>query len=604
MRLSELLNDNARERPDAPCVVYQNEHEHEHPHVVEILTYGAAYRALQNHQRWLKEQVKVLTAKASHSSITEDDGDATFIVGYLASNSADFFLSVLACTDETVAALPALVNTRWTVTEIVAVLESKSSAAMTILLYGPGFAETAQQVADKLRVQHPASASVLCAPIPAFLRRTFVPAPTVYDDASSITTRVSSRALAEDEIDQRMDSLSTGSEGTRENAVLVYTSGTTSGSKGVRLSHAAVAIQAWAKLRHPCRYSATTAMLATTIPFFHVGGLSSISAVWLAGGTLVFPADNSKNGARVPVPGFSPPQVWRSIANGNGPSTNTLVVVPAMLHALEKNAPANIQPYPGVELVLIGGQSAGPSTLQFLSRVFPNAAVVQTYACTEAASSLTFLDVKNNPPTTLVNTELAGDCVGVPPKHIQLGLFRTDAFGSRFIVNNAPYTAGVIGTRGPHVMTGYWSRDKSNHTVIGYHEWMFTTDLGFWDDQGRLHFCGRVNDVIRTGGETVLALEVERVLVQHPDVVECAVFSLSDDKFGEAVCCALVCRDRDRELPVADIRRWCLERGLAGYKRPRRVFHVKELPRNSSGKILKFLLKEMFADKATLQSRL
>ena len=115
----------------------------------------------------------------------------------------------------------------------------------------------------------------------------------------------------------------------------------------------------------------------------------------------------------------------------------------------------------------------------------------------------------------------------------------------------------------------------------------------------------RVNDLIRTGGETVLATEVERVLVHHPEVAECAVFSLDDEKFGEAVCCALV--SRRLEFSLVDIRSWCRECGLvAGYKQSRRVFHVGELPKNSSGKILKFLLKERFADQAaaTLQSRL
>jgi acyl-CoA synthetase (AMP-forming)/AMP-acid ligase II len=621
MRLSQLLNDHARDCSAAPCVVQQPQ---EDPGTTApaILTYGAAYIALQNHRHWLKEQVMRATSPVTYSSA--DGGEtssSSFIVGYLSSNSADFFLSVLACTDinddddddeKTVSPntvlLPALINTRWTVPEIFAVLESESesekrSLDKTILLYGPGFAETAQKVVDKLQLQHPASVS-WCAPIPTFAERAFVsvtpqPASTVYDTDASF--QGTSRTLTAE--DQTMDSLATGFKG-REDAVLVYTSGTTSGSKGVRLSHASVLIQAWAKLRHPCEYSATTAMLATTVPFFHVGGLSSIAAVWLAGGTLVFPADDT-NGAR--VTGFQPQQVWQSITSRvNRPSANTLVVVPAMLHALENSAPANIQSFPGVELILIGGQSAAPSTIQFLSRVFPNARIVQTYACTEAASSLTFLDVKNHSPA-LVDTKIAGDCVGVPPKHVQLGIFRTDSFGSRFIVHT-PHTAGIIGTRGPHVMTGYWSRrakrNNNSNAVLGKQDWMFTNDLGYWDDQGRLYFCGRVNDSIRTGGETVMALEVERVLLQHPDVAECAVFSLSDETFGEAVCCALV--SRGPEFSLVDIRSWCRECGLAGYKQPRRVFHVGELPKNSSGKILKFILKERFTDRAAaaLQSRL
>jgi acyl-CoA synthetase (AMP-forming)/AMP-acid ligase II len=606
MRLSQLLNDPSRDRPDAPCVVQQKED----PHVADILTYGAAYIALQNHRRWLQEQVLTATTPAAHSSV--DGGEApssSFVVGYLASNSADFFISVLACTDinnnneRTVSptVLPALINTRWTVPEIVAVLETDSKNSplgRTILLYGPGFAETARKVVDKLQRHHRAS----CAPIPTFAERAFVSMPaSILHDATNSFQGVST-ALTEYEMDQNMDALATGIKG-REDAVLVYTSGTTSGSKGVRLSHAAILIQSWAKLRHPCNYSAATAMLATTVPFFHVGGLSSIAAVWLAGGTLVFPADDTHNGAR--MAGFQPQQVWQSIANHvNGSSVNTLVVVPAMLHAIENNAPTDIQSFPGVQLILIGGQSAASSTIQFLSRVFPNARVVQTYACTEAASSLTFLDVKTYSPA-LVDTKIAGDCVGVPPKHVQLGIFRTDQFGSRFIVHT-PHTVGIIGTRGPHVMTGYWSRraKQNSNTVLRKQDWMFTNDLGYWDDQGRLYFCGRVNDSIRTGGETVMALEVERVLLQNPEVAECAVFSLSDEKFGEAVCCALV--SRGPELTLVDIRRWCRQCGMAGYKQPRRIFHVGELPKNSSGKILKFLLEERFADQAaaSLQSRL
>jgi len=617
MRLSSLLDEPARLYSDKPCVVYGSND----AATVRVLTYGAAHAALQEHIGWLQQQaVRATRQNQTSTGASSDLRSPRLIVGYVASNSADFILSVFACTnrndydnasdaDAAVAArTPALMNTRWTVSEMVAVLESDLESATikdcTILIHGPDYADTARQVAKKLH--H----SAICLPLPMFAQQQALVWPLSSTAFLSVRgrTRTANNTVEVGVDRQYVDEMIQRISATRdelEDALLVFTSGTTStsGSKGVRLSHAAVLRQALAKLQSPCFYSATTTMLATTVPFFHVGGLSSTAAVWLAGGTLVFPAVEAKG-----VTGFDPHQVWRSVASTNASSNstrwdsvNTLVVVPAMLHALEKSvASTQALSCPGVELILIGGQSAALLTLRFLARVFPNARVVQTYACTEAASSLTFLKVTNDNSSPLApDTELTGDCVGFPSQHIEIGLFRVDEHGSKFIIQ-APFTAGVIASRGPHIMNGYWTRRKNNHATIGRDEWMFTNDLGFWDAQGRLYFCGRVNDVIRTGGETVLASEVERVLLENADVAECAVFALADEKFGEAVCCALICPTG--QLSLTQVRSWCQDHGLAGYKRPRRVFHVRELPRNSSGKILKFRLKERF--ETMIQSRL
>lgn len=115
--------------------------------------------------------------------------------------------------------------------------------------------------------------------------------------------------------------------------------------------------------------------------------------------------------------------------------------------------------------------------------------------------------------------------------------------------------------------------------------------MGYWDE-GKLYFCGRVNDVIRTGGETVLANEVEKVLLMHPAINDCAVFSLPDEKFGEAVCCAVV---TVKTGSVDDLKGWCTQQGLANYKKPQRIFLVSTLPRNASGKVLKHKLQSEFA---------
>jgi fatty-acyl-CoA synthase len=344
------------------------------------------------------------------------------------------------------------------------------------------------------------------------------------------------------------------------------------------------------------------------VPFFHVGGLSSLWATWCAGGNLILPAQ----------PKFEPSSVLTSCssADGAGWTTNALVVVPAMLYAVklevEKKNGRDLPCCPAVGLVLIGGQSASPDVLRFVAKVFPNARVVQTYACTEAASSLTFQEVS----AEIVSNDdssshhgLSGDCVGSPPAHVELCLFTKKESDdtvrqSTLVPVEGVYQVGIIGTRGPHVMNGYWVRggstEGSSRALKNEGGWFWTNDLGYWDEQGRLYFSGRVTDSIRTGGETVMASEVERVVSQHPDCQECAVFGLPDEKYGETVCCAIVCR-RQSSTDLAKIRQWCQQEGLAGYKRPRRVFQVQALPRNTSGKVLKFRLKERFGMQLTKQ---
>jgi acyl-CoA synthetase (AMP-forming)/AMP-acid ligase II len=189
-----------------------------------------------------------------------------------------------------------------------------------------------------------------------------------------------------------------------------------------------------------------------------------------------------------------------------------------------------------------------------------------------------------------------GDCVGTPPSHVDIRLYRKS--GKALNILTLPNEPGIIATRGPHLMNGYWqrgsARQQNNRTG-----WFLTNDLGFFDKNGQLHFCGRVKDVIRSGGETVLAQEVERVLLKHPDISECAVFPRKDERFGEAVACAIV--TKRPPLVLGAIKHWCKEKGLASYKRPRYLFLVDSLPRNSSGKVLKHKLVDMFG---SLRSKL
>lgn len=614
---------------------------------------------------------------------------------------------------------PAMLNSRWTPVEMERALRpldlhddgghehsretihfarddcTKSSNGKihtTILLYGEGYQITAKETVRLMNsrkfttIRHEAIAS----PLP-----TFVAFHDGNKESSSSSSTISStcRSLKQEQFDDLSDDHSDsipkrtafasivtkaiqqpnrnndigkiGNSSSKNDALILFTSGTSSpkGAKGVRLSHCSLLVQAIAKTQPPCHYDSRTRMVATTVPWFHVGGISSALAVLWCGGCLVFPSrGNTQTGEdNVVKKPFEPKQVWSSLIGGNA---NTLVVVPTMLHAIIQDfgsfdSTSSNLTLSDVRLILVGGQSIGGKDSRLFRdtrRVFPNARIVQTYACTEAGSSITFEDLGHSwnddesndsengdaseddgdddtiaPNVNATNIGLEGaTSVGIPPPHIQIGIFdpayfttaheRDSTSSTSSLQTLAPGNVGIIGTKGSHTMSGYWTRGSSSptaNTSISENEWMFTNDLGFIHPKsGKLFFCGRANDVIRTGGESVLATEVEKVLSDYEAISECAVFALPDVKFGEAVCAAIVVKgglprkDQSKRMESREwkeqLREYCSSRQLAGFKRPRRVFCMDEMPRNSSGKILKHELIKICsqAESEIFQSRL
>ena len=576
------------------------------------------------------------------------------VVAYLAANSPDYLLSVLACTavhavTTTGARVrPALLNYRWTDGEIFRALQVQNSNCaagaiatpskhITILLYGDQFEQIARKVAGTIQTDPVQNALNHCAVsirLPSLL--------PVRDPEQFLC------GLGQDQGQGR--TVNNGGGSGADDAIILFTSGTSSsaGAKGVRLSHNSLTVQAMAKLCPPCSYDEQTNMVATTVPFFHVGGISSALAVIMAGGTLTFPPSAKPTSLRNNTHAtqqsstsisFQPNRILDSL-NSNQASANTLVVVPAMVHSLLAAAAAKV--YPNVRLLLVGGQSLSGPLLAQTRLVFPNARVVQTYACTEAGSSITFAQfhplLEEYRPTSSrgPDTDSAfrphGDCVGYAPAHVEMKVVPVLKENNMKIqgvsspppppspspsssLSNADATvsqlkSGIIATRGPHVMNGYWRRGNEallhraqNRIGLTADGWLLTNDLGHLDIEGRLYFSGRASDVIRSGGESIPASEVERAILLHPLIDTCAVFPLPDDRFGEAVCVAVVLKERagtgrfgtaTKKHILTEIKRHCSNHGLAPYKLPKRAFIVPELPTNSSGKVLKHELVDIF----------
>ena len=145
--------------------------------------------------------------------------------------------------------------------------------------------------------------------------------------------------------------------------------------------------------------------------------------------------------------------------------------------------------------------------------------------------------------------------------------------------------------RGPNVTQGYLNLPEVNAETFR-DGWFHTGDMGRMDDRGFMYLMDRKNDVIITGGENVYSSEVEAVLYKHPDVHECAVVGVRDEKFGEALFAAIVPRP-GATLTKEGIISHC-RKHIGGYKIPRRMAFVDELPKTAVGKIQKVELRRIY----------
>jgi acyl-CoA synthetase (AMP-forming)/AMP-acid ligase II len=150
---------------------------------------------------------------------------------------------------------------------------------------------------------------------------------------------------------------------------------------------------------------------------------------------------------------------------------------------------------------------------------------------------------------------------------------------------------GEVCLRSPFLMDGYF--DAPDATAEALRDgWYHTGDLGAIDDEGYVAIVGRARDVVRTGGETVVPVEVEGVVAQHPAVAEVAIVGVPDPQWGEIVTAVVVPRDGASPPDLDALRAFCADR-LAPFKHPRRVVVVAELPRTpATGQIQRTLIVE------------
>lgn len=177
----------------------------------------------------------------------------------------------------------------------------------------------------------------------------------------------------------------------------------------------------------------------------------------------------------------------------------------------------------------------------------------------------------------------------------ELGTIGPPMVGSEFKVidddgNELPIgEAGELLIRGPQVMQGYWQREEATAEVIDKEGWFRTGDIAVIQENGNIRIVDRLKDMVLVSGFNVYPNEIENVVFTHPEVVECAVVGVPDEKTGEAVKVFVVSSNKD--LSAGDLRRFCREQ-LTAYKVPKHVEFRDELPKSAVGKILRRELRD------------
>jgi acyl-CoA synthetase (AMP-forming)/AMP-acid ligase II len=341
--------------------------------------------------------------------------------------------------------------------------------------------------------------------------------------------------------------------------VMLYTSGTTGSPKGTLLSHRSYWLQATTS--HLQLGFREDDVGLSMFPMFHMGGWSLPLGFWHTGATAVI------------MPKAEPRAILEAIA---AERVTYLYAVPTVYASLL--AVPDLDAFDLRSLRLLGGGTAPMTAAQVrtIRERLRCPAMVILYGSTEAGpvSVLRPPDVARKPET-----------VGRPYLDVDVRLVDED---DRDVPRGA---VGEIVARSEFTMRGYW-RNPDETARTKRDGWVHTGDLGVYDDEGFLSVVGRRKEVIRSGGESIFPAEIERVLAAHPDVREAAVVGIPDAHWGEAVVAAIVPRDGASLTPEDVVEH--VRRHLAGYKKPRHVCFVSDLPRTAaSQQVHKPLLREL-----------
>ncbi|MCL2492955.1 MAG: long-chain fatty acid--CoA ligase [Clostridiales bacterium] len=345
-------------------------------------------------------------------------------------------------------------------------------------------------------------------------------------------------------------------EDVNEISTFLYTSGTTGQPKAAMLSHHNLVVNAWQDAVMLQMYEEDVFMCV--LPMFHVFAFTTSILIPLFKGT-----------ATVIVETFSPKTVIGELLERK---VNIFLGVPAMYMVLIEAGKNNIK-FPDLRIAVSGG-SALPVEIYKQTKAVVGLPVIEGYGLTEASPACCF-----NP--TYGKHKAGSIGVHIPEITVRVG-------GE----NDEELPAGEVGElliRGENVMHGYYKRPEETAEALR-NGWLHTGDLASKDEDGYFYIVDRKKDIVVVAGLNVYPREVEEALYQHPAVKDAAVVGEADALRGEILVAYVVLKEDAPETDGKALLAWLKER-LAAYKIPRRIEFKDELPRNSSGKVLKRELK-------------
>jgi len=342
----------------------------------------------------------------------------------------------------------------------------------------------------------------------------------------------------------------------------IYTGGTTGVSKGVMLSHANIScnVQQFA-CWFPDLKKGEDSVLAV-FPFFHSAGFTAIQnyCIWLATCDVLVPR----------------------------PSPETV------LEMLKKYKPRYLPAVPTIFVGLLNSPEFRKLDLSFIKGFFSGAAplAAETLQQLKDLTGATLLEVYGLTETTPVATatpwggKIKPGTVGTPVPSTDMKIVDVDT-GKEEMPTGSP---GEIMIKGPQVMMGYYKKPEETAAVLK-DGWLYTGDIGFFDEDGYLTIVDRKKDMIIAGGYNIFPREVDEILFEHPKILEACTIGVPDPYRGETVKSFVVVKPGE-SLTEEEIVNYCRDR-LAAYKVPKKIEFLESLPKSAIGKILRREIKEM-----------
>ncbi|PID20364.1 AMP-dependent synthetase [Sporosarcina sp. P3] len=339
-----------------------------------------------------------------------------------------------------------------------------------------------------------------------------------------------------------------------DTSVVMYTSGTTGKPKGVMLTHKNIlaAGQIWSE---SMEITEMDRMLVST-PLFHCAATHVfVVPITYKGGTIIIEE------------GFSTSTTIKLLKDAK---PTMFFGVPAMFTIILNLPTIKNLEFPTLRLFCYGAAPMHYEILKKLKETFPKVKVQNLYGQTENAPAASSL--KDHQALGKIGS------VGEPLPRTEIRV--VDESGHSLPTGHV----GEIVVKGPQVMKGYLKNIEATNRAIR-DGWLFSGDLGRFDEDGLLYIVDRKSDMLIRGGENVYPVEIEEVLYQIPEILEAAVVGVPHEVYGEVPCAYAVLRE-GQSITNEKIIEYCSTQ-LAKYKVPMEVFLIDELPRNASGKVLK-----------------